>query len=763
MTKKRVYELAKEMGLGTRELVRILEILGMTVKSHMSTVEPGVVEKVTEYLKQRKTPSKPSSEARPTTAPGRSEKRPSVGQSSPEARQRSPQVSAPAAGAPTPPAPPSKAPAAPLEKVSAAPARAASGPPGREGEKRKEGKPLRLAAHSYLPDLEEEEEPRPRPKRRKKGKPLREARKPPTAPAKKVTLEGSLTVQELANKMGRPASEVIKKLIGLGIMAGLNDELDQDTATLVAGEFGVEVRIRSERSATEIEEPEDNPAALQERPPVVTVMGHVDHGKTSLLDAIRHTNVTAQEAGGITQHIGAYQVEINGRKITFIDTPGHEAFTTMRARGAQVTDIAVLVVAADDGVMPQTIEAINHARAAGVPIVVAINKMDKPDANPDRVKQQLAEQGLVPEEWGGETICVPVSALKRQGLEELLEMILLVADLQGLTADPTRPAKGVVLESELDRGRGPVATVLVQKGTLRVGDNFVVGASYGRVRAMLDDQGRPVKEAGPSMPVRVLGLEEVPEAGDVLLVVTDEKKAREVAEARQAERRRTVAQERPVTLEELFRQAGAKEAKELNVIVKADVHGSVEAVRHALERLGNEEVKLRVIHSGVGAISESDVMLASASRAMIVGFNVRPEPGARRAAEEEKVEVRLYRIIYELLEDMKSVLSGMLEPELREVELGRAEVRATFHVPKVGVVAGCYVVEGKVARNALVRLVRDGKVVYQGRVSSLKRFKDDVREVVQGYECGIGLENFNDVKVGDLIEAYVQEKVRRQL
>jgi len=578
-----------------------------------------------------------------------------------------------------------------------------------------------------------------------------------------VTLEGSLTVQELANRMGRQANEIIRKLISLGIMAGLNDELDQETAALVAGEFGVEVRLRTERPATEIEEPKDDPSAMRERPPVVTVMGHVDHGKTSLLDAIRHTNVTAQEAGGITQHIGAYQVEVNGRKITFIDTPGHEAFTSMRARGAQVTDIAVLVVAADDGVMPQTVEAINHARAAGVPIVVAINKMDKPDANPERVKQQLAEHGLIPEEWGGETICVPVSALKHQGLEDLLEMLLLVADLQGLSADPTRPAKGVVLESELDRGRGPVATVLVQKGTLRVGDNFVVGASFGRVRAMLDDQGRTVKEAGPSMPVRVLGLEEVPQAGDILQVVPDDKTAREVAEARRAEQRRGLPQERPTSLEDLFRQVEAKETKELNVIVKADVHGSVEAVRHALERLGNEEVKIRVIHGGVGAISESDVMLASASRAMIVGFNVRPEPGARHAAEEEKVEIRLYRVIYELLEEMKSLLSGLLEPEIREVQLGRAEVRATFHVPKVGVVAGCYVLEGKVARNALARLIRDGKVIYEGRVGSLKRFKDDVREVVQGYECGIGLENYNDIKVGDTIEAYVQEKVKREL
>jgi translation initiation factor IF-2 len=626
-------------------------------------------------------------------------------------------------------------------------------------------KKVKPVTHPLLLDLEEEEEELrfARPKRPRKGKVKEAPAKPSTAPAKRVTLEGCLTVQELASKMGRQATEIIKKLIGLGIMAGLNDELDQETAALVASEFGVEVKLKVERSPTEIEEPEEDPSALQARPPVVTVMGHVDHGKTSLLDAIRHTNVTAQEAGGITQHIGAYQVEVNGRKITFIDTPGHEAFTAMRARGAQVTDIAVLVVAADDGVMPQTVEAINHARAAGVPIVVAINKIDKPNANPERVKQQLAEHGLIPEEWGGDTVCVPVSALKKQGLENLLEMILLVADLQEIAADPARPAKGVVLEAALDRGRGPVATVLVQKGTLRVGDSFVVGNTYGRIRAMLDDQGRMVKEAPPSTPVRVVGLEEVPEAGDTLQVVLDEKTAREIAEARQAEWRRRLEQEKPPALEDLFKRIEGQEAKELNAIIKADVHGSVEAVRQALERLGNEEVRIKVIHSGVGAITESDVMLAAASQAMIIGFNVRPDAGARKAAEQQRVEIRLYRIIYELIEDVKAVLSGLLEPEIREVELGRAEVRALFHVPKVGVVAGCYVQEGKVAKNALVRLVRDGKVVYEGKISSLKRFKDDVKEVAQGYECGIGLEGFQDIKMGDIIEAYAQEKVKRQL
>lgn len=795
MAKKRVYEIAKELGLGTRELVRILEILGTTVKSHMSTLEPATVQKVSEYLQQRKAPPKGQAAPRPSgpavrppapapqpAAGGPPAARPAAQAAPPKGvtpprREEPPRATAPAAAA----RPAEAGVAAPgtnrkavAQGSSPLPPKATGAPgtgrpvavQGRPAApvRQREGKVARPAAQVYGAEYEEEERVRRlgRPRRRKRGKAKIPPRLP-TLPAKKITLEGNLTVQELANKMGRKAGEIIRKLINLGIMAGLNEELDQETAALVAGEFGVEVRLKAEKPATEVEEPEDDPQAMRERPPVITVMGHVDHGKTSLLDAIRHTNVTAQEAGGITQHIGAYQVEVDGRKITFVDTPGHEAFTAMRARGAQVTDIAVLVVAADDGVMPQTIEAIDHARAAGVPIVVAINKIDKPDAHVERVKQQLAEQGLVPEEWGGDTICVPVSALKRQGLNELLEMLLLVAELQGLAADPTKPARGVVLETELDRGRGPVATVLVQKGTLRAGDNFVVGATYGRVRAMLDDQGRLVKEAGPSTPVRVLGLAEVPEAGDVLQVVADEKTAREVAEARQAERRRRVAQERTTNLEDLFKQMKEREAKELNVIVKADVHGSVEAVRQALERLGNEEVRARVIHGGVGAITESDIMLAAASQAIVLGFNVRPEAGARKAAEEQRVQIRLYRIIYELLDEMKAVLSGMLEPEVREVELGRAEVRATFHVPKVGVVAGSYVLSGKMAKNASVRLLRDGVVVYEGRISSLKRFKDDVREVAQGYECGIGLENFNDIKEGDVIEAYVQEKVKREL
>ncbi|MBC7104804.1 MAG: translation initiation factor IF-2, partial [Firmicutes bacterium] len=511
--------------------------------------------------------------------------------------------------------------------------------------------------------------------------------------------------------------------------------------------------------------PEEDPGLLEPRPAVVTVMGHVDHGKTSLLDAIRQTNVTATEAGGITQHIGAYQVEHAGRKITFIDTPGHEAFAAMRARGAKVTDVAVLVVAADDGVMPQTVEAINHCRAANVPIVVAINKIDKPDANPERVKQQLTEYGLVPEEWGGDTICVPVSAVRGDGLPELLEMILLVAEMLDLKANPQRPARGTVIEAQLDKGRGPVATVLVQTGTLEVGNVVVAGAAYGRVRAMMDHQGRRLKKAGPSVPVEVLGLSEVPQAGDAFYVVEDERFARQVAARRQLKRREEElkATAGRTTLDEFLKQGATGQVKELPIIIKGDVHGTVEALRAALERLGTDEVRVNVIHSGVGAITETDIMLASASRAIILGFNVRPDVNARRAAEAERVDIRLYRVIYDVVNDVKAALSGLLEPEYREAFLGRAEVRKIFKVSKVGTIAGCYVHEGKVTRDAKVRLVRDGVVVYEGQIDSLKRFKDDVREVPQGFECGLTLERFNDIEEGDIIEAYTIETIKREL
>ncbi|MGI6284908.1 translation initiation factor IF-2 [Neomoorella humiferrea] len=581
---------------------------------------------------------------------------------------------------------------------------------------------------------------------------------------RRLTLTGSITVQELAKRLGKTAAEVIKFLMGQGIMATINQELDIDTAAIVAQEMGAIVEVKEEKPITLLEDQPDDPETLRERPPVVTVMGHVDHGKTSLLDAIRRTNVTATEAGGITQHIGAYQVKIKDRKITFLDTPGHEAFTAMRARGAQVTDIAILVVAADDGVMPQTVEAINHAKAAGVPIVVAINKIDRPDANPERVKQQLSEYGLIPEEWGGDTIMVPVSAVKKEGINELLEMTLLTADMMELKANPDRPARGVVIEAKLDKGRGPVATVLVQKGTLKVGDNLVAGAVYGRVRALFDDKGERVKSAEPSMPVEVLGLSDLPQAGDIFQVVEDEKLARQIAALRQEEHRQEEFKAAAKTsLDDLFKQMEAGEVKELNLVVKGDVQGSVEALRAALEQLSTSEVKVSIIHGGVGAITESDVMLAAASKAIIIGFNVRPDANARRAAEEAGVEIRLYRVIYEVIDEVKAAMTGLLEPEKREVILGRAEVRATFKVPKVGTVAGCFVTEGKIQNRALARVIRDGVVVFEGRIESLKRFKDDVREVAQGYECGVGLEKFNDIKVGDIIEAYAIEEVKREL
>ncbi|WP_277999021.1 translation initiation factor IF-2 [Moorella sulfitireducens (nom. illeg.)] len=581
---------------------------------------------------------------------------------------------------------------------------------------------------------------------------------------RRVTLTGSITVQELAKRLGKTAAEVIKFLLGQGIMATINQELDIDTAAIVAQEMGAVVEVKEEKPITLLEDLPDDPESLQERPPVVTVMGHVDHGKTSLLDAIRRTNVTATEAGGITQHIGAYQVKVRNRKITFLDTPGHEAFTAMRARGAQATDIAILVVAADDGVMPQTVEAINHAKAAGVPIIVAINKMDRPDANPERVKQQLTEYGLVPEEWGGETIMVPVSALKKEGLNELLEMTLLTADMMELKANPDRPARGIVIEAKLDKGRGPVATMLVQKGTLKVGDNLVAGSVYGRVRALFDDKGERVKSAEPSMPVEVLGLAELPQAGDIFQVVEDEKLARQVASLRHEEKRQEEFKAANKTsLDDLFKQMEAGEVKELNLVIKGDVQGSVEALRAALEQLSTAEVKVSIIHGGVGAITESDVMLAAASRAIIIGFNVRPDANARKAAEEAGIEIRLYRVIYEAIDEVKAAMSGLLEPEKREVVLGRAEVRATFKVPKVGTVAGCLVTEGKIQNRALARVIRDGVVAFEGRIESLKRFKDDVREVAQGYECGIGLEKYNDIKVGDIIEAYIIEEVKREL
>ena len=578
-----------------------------------------------------------------------------------------------------------------------------------------------------------------------------------------ITLPEEITVGELALRLKATSAEVIKKLMAAGVFAAVNDTVDFDTAALVALEFNAraekEVVVTIEDRI--IDDSEDDDANLVTRAPVVVVMGHVDHGKTSLLDAIRHANVTASEAGGITQHIGAYRVNINDRDITFLDTPGHAAFTTMRARGAQVTDIAVLVVAADDGIMPQTVEAINHAKAAGVSIIVAINKMDKPAANPDQVKQQLTEYELVPEEWGGDVPCMPVSAVTKQGINDLLEMITLIADMKELKANPDRAAKGTVIEARLDRGKGPIATVLVQNGTLHSGDIIVAGTSVGRVRAMTDHLGNKVESAGPSVPVEIIGLDDVPTGGDIFNVVSDERLARELVEQRKNEQKEEQFNaQTKITLDNLFDQMQQGEVKELKVIVKADVQGSVEAVRQSLEKLTNDEVRVNVIHGAVGAVSESDVMLAAASNAIIVGFNVRPDPVAAENAKRDGVDMRLYRIIYDCIEEIQSAMRGMLAPKFREVTLGRAECRQVYKVSNVGVIAGCYILDGKITRAAQIRIVRDGIVVADDKIASLRRFKDDVKEVAQGYECGIGLERFNDLKEGDIFEGYLMEEYR---
>ncbi|MCU5376935.1 translation initiation factor IF-2 [Bacillus pretiosus] len=581
----------------------------------------------------------------------------------------------------------------------------------------------------------------------------------------KITFSGSLTVGELAKKLSKEPSEIIKKLFMLGIMATINQDLDKDTIELIATDYGIEVEEEVVVSETEFEtfiDEQDDEENLKERPAVVTIMGHVDHGKTTLLDSIRNSKVTAGEAGGITQHIGAYQVDVNDKKITFLDTPGHAAFTTMRARGAQVTDITILVVAADDGVMPQTVEAISHAKAAGVPIIVAVNKMDKPAANPDRVMQELTEYELVPEAWGGDTIFVPISAIQGEGIDNLLEMILLVSEVEEYKANPNRYAAGTVIEAQLDKGKGTIATLLVQNGTLRVGDPIVVGTSFGRVRAMVSDIGRRVKVAGPSTPVEITGLNEVPQAGDRFMAFADEKKARQIGESRAQEALLAQRGEKSkLSLEDLFQQIQEGDVKEINLIVKADVQGSVEAMAASLRKIDVEGVKIKIIHTGVGAITESDVILASASNAIVIGFNVRPDVNAKRTAELENVDVRLHRIIYKVIEEIESAMQGMLDPEFEEKVIGQAEVRQTFKVTKVGTIAGCYVIDGKITRDSGVRIIRDGVVIFEGQLDTLKRFKDDVKEVAQNYECGITIERYNDLKEGDIIEAYIMEEVKR--
>ncbi|WP_026485879.1 translation initiation factor IF-2 [Caldanaerobius polysaccharolyticus] len=699
MSKMRVYTLAKELNISSKDLISKLLDLGVHVKNHMSTLEDEEVDMIVELVKETK---------------------------SDEATKKKETIS--------------------LE--------------ARDDSEDKDD------FDKYEAEFNEEDRFKQRKsvKKKKNKKAAMEStavQQQQNAPVDKIEFAEGMTVREFAELIKKNPSEVVRDLLFMKYMLKINDVLPYEVVQKLADKYGITVEKKEADSGEVLDEEKDDPQSLKPRPPIVTVMGHVDHGKTSLLDAIRNTNVTAREVGGITQHIGASTVELNGKKIVFLDTPGHEAFTSMRSRGAQVTDIAVLVVAADDGVMPQTVEAINHAKAAKVPIIVAINKIDKAEANPDRVKQELTEYGLIPEEWGGDTICIPVSATKKQGINDLLEMILLVAEMQELKANPDKQARGTVIEALLDKGRGPVATVIVQSGTLRVGDAIVVGTAYGKVRALFDDKGRKLKQAGPSTPVEVLGLSEVPEAGDLLVVVEDEKKARELAEARKEKMKETRSAAQKVTLEDLFDQMQQGNIKELNVIVKADVQGSVEALKQAILKLSSDELRVNILHEGVGVITETDVMLASASNAIIIGFNVRPDSKARDLAEREKVDIRLYRIIYDVIDDIEKALKGLLEPEYREVYLGRAEVRQLFKVSGLGTIAGCYVLDGKITRTASVRLVRDGAVVYEGKIISLKRFKDDVREVAAGYECGLMLEKFNDIKESDIIEAFTTEEVQR--
>jgi translation initiation factor IF-2 len=692
-----------------------------------------------------------------------------------------PVVPLPAAPAPTPPPPAKKpepriVPYRPLERPTPAPPRPAPRQPAqpfapprvvqappRPAAPRRDVRPPAPPREPVAPAAQVVK-PAPAEERPKVVEPVAVATEAPPAEVKRelVRVPESVTVAELAEKMRRKSGEVIKALLELGVMRMVNDLLDPTEAKLVGDKFGFDVEIRSVEGEV-IEEEEADTAQLTLRPPVVTVMGHVDHGKTSLLDAIRKSKVAEKEFGGITQHIGAYQVTTSHGKVTFLDTPGHEAFTAMRARGAQATDIVILVVAADDGVMPQTIEAINHARAANVPIIVAVNKIDKPEADPDRVKRELANHGLVPEDWGGQTIFVPTSAKKGTGIDQLLEMAALQAEILELKANPNRAAKGVVIESRLDRGRGPVATVLVQNGTLKEGDAVVVGSHSGRIRALIDPTGKKVKTAGPSDPVEILGLSGVPAAGDVLVAVSDERKARQIATMRQEKDRAKVKAATRITLEGLHRQIETGEVKELRLVLKADVQGSVEALTEALERLSTDEVKLKVIHSSVGAITESDVMLASASNAIVLGFNVKPEPKAAQQAQINGVDVRTYNVIYEAINDLKAALAGMLAPEIRETVIGRAQVRQIFVISKLGPVAGSYVQDGKVVRNARARVRRGDSIVGEGTVSSLKRFKDDVREVLAGLECGIGVDGVSGLQPGDIIEVFTTEEIARTL
>lgn len=786
MSKLRVHEYAKELGISSKQMINLLAKLNLSVNNHMSTLEDSTIQKVEQHLKQVKQRADgQEQQKRDTEKSGKMEKkqeqnksnvnnenRNTTGQGQRNNSQGQGSRSQGQGGRPQGQGGRSQGQGGRPQGQGGRPQgqgnkpqgqgskpQGQGGKPSRDNQSRGRGAQKPNNRSNRFDDKKKSAEMNKgikRPHNKQQQQPR------PEVKVDKITISGPMTVAELGKKMKKQPSEIIKKLFGLGVMATINQELEVDTIHLIAADYEIEVEEKIELDYSDFENIEeiDEPDTLEERPPVVTIMGHVDHGKTTLLDAIRETNVTSTEAGGITQHIGAYQVVRHSKKITFLDTPGHAAFTTMRARGAQVTDIAIIVVAADDGVMPQTVEAINHAKAAKVPIIVAVNKMDKPSANPDRVKQELTEHGLVPEDWGGDTIFVHVSALKREGLDDILEMILLVAEVQELKANPNKRARGTVIEAELDRGRGPVATILVQHGTLKIGDPIVVGTAFGRIRAMVNDKGRRIKEAPPSTPVEITGLNDVPQAGDQFMVFEDEKMARQVGERRSSSRReKELRASARVSLDDLFNQIKEGEMKDINVIIKGDVQGSVEALRGSLEKIDVEGVRVQIIHTGVGAITESDVILASASNAIIIGFNVRPEPNARVTAEAEKVDIRLHRIIYKVMEEIEAAMKGMLEPVYEEKVIGQAEVRQTFKVSRVGTIAGCYITDGKIQRDAGIRVIREGIVIYEGKIDALKRFKDDAREVAQGYECGITVEKYNDIKEGDVLEAFIMEEV----
>ncbi|MDN4523413.1 translation initiation factor IF-2 [Fictibacillus fluitans] len=761
MSKMRVYEYAKKQNVQSKDIIDKLKNMNVDVSNHMSMIDEEAIRKLNDAYQPKNSKTEEKHKIEHKKNPSNVNKVENRNESKKENTMKIKKDEAPkknnGSSNNTKPAQKSNQQnAKPAQKSNSGQQQNAK--PGQKGGNRPQGNRNNSNFNNKNRNNKNNNN-----NNRGKAAPAPQPKPTPVTPDK-ITFSESLTVSELAKKLAKEPSEIIKKLMALGVMATINQELDKETIELIASDYNVEVEEEIIIDVTEFENYENNDKEedLSVRPPVVTIMGHVDHGKTTLLDSIRNTKVTASEAGGITQHIGAYQIEDKGKKITFLDTPGHAAFTTMRARGAQVTDITILVVAADDGVMPQTVEAINHAKAAEVPIIVAVNKMDKEAANPDRVMQELTEHALIPEDWGGDTIFVNVSAIKGEGIDDLIEMIQLVAEVEELKANPNRSAQGTVIEAQLDKGRGSVATLLVQNGTLNIGDPIVVGNTFGRVRAMVNDLGRRVKVAGPSTPVEITGLNDVPQAGDQFMVFTDEKKARQIGEARSKKQMEAQRKESSkLNLEDLFNQIKEGDIKEINVIIKADVQGSAEALAGSLQKIDVEGVKVKILHTGVGAITESDIILASASNAIIIGFNVRPDNNAKRTADAEKVDVRLHRIIYNVIEEIESAMKGMLDPEFEEKVIGQVEIRTTFKVSKVGTIAGCYVTDGKVTRDSTVRLIRDGVVIYEGKIDALKRFKDDAKEVSAGYECGITLEKFNDIKEGDVIEAYVMEEIKR--